>query len=224
MSFPCQASFYVYHSINLGHRVQLQHPAILSRKPSSMDRIVREVTWDWAPSKRHEQAGWLLSGNLPFVLWNTALRLHYMTAYLCSPGSHAGPCSLPLLRHKICPFRALTSPPPWCPGFLHQKLLPHFPRVTDSLFLICRFPVQHTFPPRLFPRPSRLLLLSPTGSLGGRITAQRFYSILRWANGNWGPHFHFLPASYIIQNVRPDDYCDGQAYDHSSDFRCSVSY
>jgi hypothetical protein len=36
-----------------------------------------------------------------------------------------------------------------------------------------------------------------------RESAQRFHSVPQWGNGNWGPLFHFSPASYIIQNFSP---------------------
>jgi hypothetical protein len=58
------------------------------------------------------------------------------------------------------------------------KTAPSFrPRDRDSPYTSVPCPTHS--PRRLFPRPSRLLLLSPIGSLGGRMTAQRFYSIPR---------------------------------------------
>jgi hypothetical protein len=54
-------------------------------------------------------------------------------------------------------------------------------------------------------QPERLFL-SPMGSLDGRVTAQWFHSVPRQANGNWGPLFHFLPASYIIWSFWPANY------------------
>jgi hypothetical protein len=46
----------------------------------------------------------------------------------------------------------------------------------------------------------RKLLLSPTSSLGGYVTGQWFHSVPWRDNANWGPLFHFPPASYIIRN------------------------
>jgi hypothetical protein len=71
-----------------------------------------------------------------------------------------------------------------------------------TLFLLFAY-ISKTDP---FQGHHKLLFLSPIGSLGGCMRAQRFHSVSRWANGNWGPLFHFPPASSITQNFLPADY------------------
>jgi hypothetical protein len=111
-------------------------------------------------------------------------------------------------------------PPPWCPGFLPLPLLPRPPpHAWDSLSwplsLTGRFPVQNTLTyfPYLSPRPAKpplsgpsKLLLTPVGSLSGRVKTQRLHSFQRRANGSWGPLFHFHPVSIINWNIPPADY------------------
>jgi hypothetical protein len=69
------------------------------------------------------------------------------------------------------------------------------------------FPVffidQQKFP---FSGPHKLLFLSPTDLLSCQVRGQWFHSAPWWTNRNSGPLFHFLPASYIIQNFWPVNY------------------
>jgi hypothetical protein len=50
------------HSINLGHRIQLYHTAILSTQPRYMDHIIREVTEIYLhPNIMNREDGYCLS-------------------------------------------------------------------------------------------------------------------------------------------------------------------
>jgi hypothetical protein len=59
---------------------------------------------------------------------------------------------------------------------------------------------------RPFSGPSKLLFLSSTATLGGRVRTQRFSSVPRRANGNRSPRLRFPPASHIIRHLWPGDY------------------
>jgi hypothetical protein len=109
-----------------------------------------------------------------------------MTADLGSPRGHAGPFTLPLSVHKICPLRALTSLHPDVPAsfrYLYSLILHRMP-ATHSLDLyllhvgslpnmpLHLFPVffldQQTAP---FQGYYELLFLSPIRLLDGRVSA-----------------------------------------------------
>jgi hypothetical protein len=50
------------HSTNLGHAIQLHHPAILSTKPRYMDRIIREaIEIELHPNSMNREDGFCLS-------------------------------------------------------------------------------------------------------------------------------------------------------------------
>jgi hypothetical protein len=122
-----------------------------------------------------------------------------------------------------CPDPSLGThqPPPWCPSFLLLPPFPHPPlhacdSLTWPLFLTRQFPPQHTLTlflvffldkqKRPFSGSHKLLFLSPIGSLGGHVRAHWFHSVPQQANEDWGPLFHFPPASYIIRNFWPANY------------------
>jgi hypothetical protein len=121
-----------------------------------------------------------------------------------------------LTRAQMMPSLGTRQPPPWCPCFLPQPLLPHPPlhvcnSLTWLLSLMHRFPVHHTliFFPFLVPRPAkppffRAILKSCSCLLLVHLVVMwgpsGFILFSRWANGNWGPLFHFPPVSYILQN------------------------
>jgi hypothetical protein len=63
----------------------------------------------------------------------------------------------------------------------------------------------------LFRRPAiqplfRVILNFSSCLILVRMRAQRLYSLPRGASGNWGPLFHFPPASYTILSFQPEDF------------------
>jgi hypothetical protein len=135
--------------------------------------------------------------------------LMQLDIYGTSPWGHAGPC----------PLRPLTSLPPWCPGFLSLPFLSHPPRASDSLDhsslrvgSLPNIPVHSFF--LLFCRPAK-----PPPFQGHQNSCSCLLlvrSLIMWVpsdlilphgrgHGNWGPLFHFPPASYTIRNFRPTD-------------------
>jgi hypothetical protein len=190
------------------------HTVIISTEPRYMDRIIRvAIGIELHPSNTKREDGFCLSKSWkPLIFFLKPVgSLHHMTADLGSPRGHAGPCTLPVSRHKICPLPSLSSPPPWCPSFLPLPLLSQpKPHSWDSR-TSRRFPVQHTF--TLFP-----LSLYNTSKISHFQCRQKsctclvlVRSVVVWqlrdfilphgrANGNWGPLFHFPPVSNIIRN------------------------
>jgi hypothetical protein len=100
---------------------------------------------------------------------------------------------------------APSSPTAWL-RLSHFTSVPHtsIPCPTHPYtFTPSLYKTSKTAPP---PGHHKLLSLSPIGSLGRRVRAQRFHSVPRRANGNWGSLFQFPPASYIIWNFQTADY------------------
>jgi hypothetical protein len=161
---------------------------------------------------------WESHGNLSSAPWKITGSLHHMTAGLVSLWDLAGPCTLLLAGHKICLLWALTNLHPDVPASFHYlcSLICNRMPPTDSLDLsplhissLSNTPLH--FSPIFFldqqkhpfSRPHKPLFLALIGSRSGHVRTQQFHSIPQQANENWGPLFHFPPASYIIRNFQP---------------------
>jgi hypothetical protein len=104
-----------------------------------------------------------------------------------SAGPHR-PVNTVLIRAQTKPSPSTHQPPPWC------------------LTLTCQFCPTHPYTfSCLFREQQNLPILNSISCL------LLVYSVIMWeassfilshgrANGNWGPLFHFPPASYIIRN------------------------
>jgi hypothetical protein len=124
-----------------------------------------------------------------------------MTADLGSP---------PLSGHKICPLWTLTRLQPdvqlpsatSAPSSLHQMTMTHS---TSLPYMSVPYP-KHTLTlfPCFFPRPAKLPHLTSIPNTHSYILLVRSVCESQVVSfcGNWGPLFHFPPASYKTQNFQ----------------------
>jgi hypothetical protein len=147
-------------SINLGHCIQLHHAAIFSAKPRHMDRIREAI--ELHPKNMNKKDDFYLSKSWKPLI--CSLKDH------TKPSSHESRCGFSagpprsvhtaLMRAQNVRSLGTHQPPPWCPSFLPQPLLPHPPPHACGSLISRRYPTKHTptLFPSLFPKPAELPL------------------------------------------------------------------
>jgi hypothetical protein len=190
----------VVHSVNLMHRIQLHHTGILSSKPEYVDRIITEaIEIEHHPNNKNREDGFCPSKSWKPLVCSLNDR-GKSPLHLGSPRGHAGPDTLLLSGHSICPLWALTSVhPDVLASFCYLcSLIPHCTPPTHSLGLsplhiscLPNTPLHFVsvFSPldqqkRPFSGPHKLLAFSPVGSLSGHVRAQQFHSVPQRVNEN----------------------------------------